>query len=112
MGHKLFVGRLSWDTTEETLAGAFREFGGVEEARVIVDRDTGRPKGFGFVTMDTQEAADVAMSALDGSQLDGRTIAVTEAKERRSDRSGRPASEGGGPGEVIVVHRAHRTRRG
>jgi len=113
LGRKLFVGRLSWDTTDDTLAGAFREFGEVEEAKVVMDRDTGRSKGFGFVTMDTQEAADVAMGALNDSRLDGRSIAVTEANERRSDRADNTSSSSdrsSGPVEVIVRRARGRTR--
>lgn len=111
MNRKLFVGSLSWHTTDQTLAGHFRDFGEVEEARVITDRDTGQSRGFGFVTLDTEEAAQVAMEALDGSRLDGREIVVNEAKERRSDRpertmrTDRPGRNDRSHGEVEIVRR-------
>jgi len=89
MGKKLFVGGLSWGTTDEGMRGAFEKFGAVEDAKVIMDRETGRSRGFGFVTFSDDDAAMSAMRALDGSQLDGRTIKVNEAQEKpRGDRGG------------------------
>lgn len=90
MGNKLYVGGLSWDTTDESLNNAFSTHGEVTEVAVIKDRDTGRSRGFGFVTMADQSGAKAAMSALDGTDLDGRSIKVNEAKERstRDDRGG------------------------
>ena len=82
MSKKLFVGNLSWGTDDQSLRNTFESFGEVEEAIVISDRDTGRSRGFGFVTFADGEAADTAISALDGSDLDGRPIKVNEAKER------------------------------
>lgn len=111
MSRKLFVGSLSWHTSDQTLAGHFREFGQVEEAKVVLDRETGKSRGFGFVTMDTTEAAGVALNALDGSSLDGRSITVSAANERRSDRpepreaSSSRRSDQGAPGEVEVYHK-------
>lgn len=93
MGTKLFVGNLSWNTTDSTLYEAFSQFGEVTEARVITDRDTGRSRGFGFVTFADQAASEKATSALDGTELDGRQIRVNEAQDRRDNRSG-----GGGGG--------------
>lgn len=90
---KLFIGALSWNTDSMTLGKAFEKFGAVREAKVITDRDTGRSKGFGFVTFETKEAATAAIVAMDGSSLDGRTIRVTQAEEKP-----RPAFGGGGGG--------------
>lgn len=88
MGNKLYVGGLSWDTTDESLRNAFSKHGEVSEVAVIMDRDTGRSRGFGFVTMADEAGAKNAMSGLDGTELDGRAIKVNEAKERspRGDR--------------------------
>ena len=89
MSKKLFVGGLSWGTDDASLRTAFESFGNVSEAKVINDRDTGRSRGFGFVTMDDESEADQAVSAMDGSQLDGRAIRVNEAQARapRNDRN-------------------------
>ncbi len=92
MGNKLYVGNLSYDTTEADLRSAF-EAGGrsVSDVAVIMDRDTGRPRGFGFVTMGSPADAQAALS-LDGSMLQGRTIKVNEAQ----DRGGGGGGGGGG----------------
>ncbi|RMD80443.1 MAG: RNA-binding protein [Lentisphaerae bacterium] len=85
---KLFVGGLSFQTTEQSLRSAFEQCGEVTESRIITDRETGRSRGFGFVTFaDSADAAE-ARSSLNGTELDGRTITVDEAKERRNDRQG------------------------
>ena len=86
MSKKLFVGSLSWDTNEEGLRNAFDGHGAISEAVVISDRDTGRSRGFGFVTFEDDEAADKAVAALNGTELDGRTIKVdvAQAKQRSS----------------------------
>ncbi len=88
---KLFVGSLSWDTTDQSLREAFEKFGEVVEAKVITERDSGRSRGFGFVTFTDDEAGRNAISEMDGAELDGRTIRVDEARERkpRDDRSDR-----------------------
>ncbi len=98
MAKKLFVGSLSWNTREDGLRDAFSNFGEVTDAVVITDRDTGRSRGFGFVTFEDDEAAEEAMAALDGTELDGRTIRVNEAKERapREGGGGRRGGYGGG----------------
>ncbi len=90
MSNKLFVGGLSWGTDDQKLAAAFETYGSVTEAKVISDRDTGRSRGFGFVTYDAAEAATAAIAALDGTELDGRTIRVNlaEDKPRRDSRGG------------------------
>ena len=86
MSNKLFVGGLSWDTSDQSLAVAFGRLGQVTEAKVITDRDSGRSRGFGFVTFESASDAKQAIAELDGSELDGRTIRVNEAenKPRRS----------------------------
>ena len=88
MSKKLFVGGLSWDTTDQSLASAFSVHGDVTEAKVVTDRDTGRSRGFGFVTFAEAGDAQAAIQNMDSSQLDGRSIRVSEANERprRQDR--------------------------
>ena len=92
MSKKLFVGSLSWDTTDDGLTQAFSQFGEISEAKVIMDRDSGRSRGFGFVTFDDGAAADKAIAEMDGKELDGRTIKVNEAQEKK------PRGGGGGGG--------------
>ncbi len=84
MAKKLFVGNLSWNTRDESLFEAFAQFGEVTDAKVITDRETGRSRGFGFVTFADEQAGQDAMSAMDGQELDGRPIRVNEAQERRN----------------------------
>jgi len=90
MSSKLFVGGLSWDTSDQSLAEAFQPFGAVTEAKVITDRDTGRSRGFGFVTFEAPADSEKSIAAMDGSTLDGREIRVNvaEAKQRGGGRSG------------------------
>ncbi len=99
MGRKLFVGNLSFETTDEDLKEAFSKAGTCETAAVVKDRMTGRSRGFGFVEMGSDDEARSAISALDGKELRGRNISVSEARERSEGRSGpRPgASRGFGP---------------
>lgn len=82
MSKKLFVGSLSWSTDDAGLRSAFERFGDVLDAKVITDRETGRSRGFGFVTFAEDAAADEAMNQMNGAELDGRTINVNEARER------------------------------
>lgn len=91
MGKKLFVGGLSWGTDDEGLRSAFAKFGNIDEAKVISDRETGRSRGFGFITFSSDSDAMSAMQEMDGKELDGRAIKVNEAQER-------PAGGGGGGG--------------
>ena len=95
MAKKLYVGNLSYGTTDSDLQGMFEEFGTVQSAQVIMDRDTGRSKGFGFVEMSSDQEAQAAINALNGQDVDGRSLTVNEAKPRE-DRGGR--SGGGGRG--------------
>ncbi len=83
MAKKLFVGGLSWDTTDDGLRQAFASHGEIAEATVITDRDTGRSRGFGFVTFAQDEDGKKAISKMDGTSLDGKTIKVNEAQEKR-----------------------------
>jgi len=95
MSKKLFVGSLSWNTDDHGLQEAFAAFGEVTEAKVITDRDSGRSRGFGFVTFADDDAGEKAIAALNGSQLDGRTIRVDTASERRRDGGGGGGGGGG-----------------
>jgi cold-inducible RNA-binding protein len=97
MSKKLFVGGLSWGTTDEGLHGAFSRFGEIVEAKVITDRETGRSRGFGFVTFANDEGAVTAINEMNGTELDGRTIKVNEAEDK-GFRAGRGAGGGGGGG--------------
>jgi RNA recognition motif-containing protein len=82
MTQNLFVGNLSYDTTEDTLRTLFAEFGQIESARLITDRYTGRSKGFAFVEMSTEQAAEEAVGGLNSRQVDGREIKVEKANPR------------------------------
>jgi cold-inducible RNA-binding protein len=95
---KLFVGNLSFNTTENDLQDTFAAHGGVLEAKLMTDRETGRPRGFGFVTMSTPEEAQAASNALNGKSLDGRALTVNIARPRE-ERSGGGRGFGGGRGE-------------
>ena len=90
MSKKLFVGSLSWGVNDDSLRDAFGVHGEISEAVVISDRDTGRSRGFGFVTFEDDDAADKAVAALNGTELDGRTmrVDVAQAKERKSGGGG------------------------
>ena len=96
MSNKLFVGGLSWGTDDDALRDAFAEFGDVVDAKVITDRETGRSRGFGFVTFASAAEAKAAISSMDGATLDGRTINVNEAQDRRDDGGGSRGGDRGG----------------
>lgn len=103
MSSKLFVGGLAYGTDDNNLKEAFSEFGDVTEARVIVDRETGRSRGFGFVNFTSEESAEGARKAMDGQELQGRNIRVSVANDRPSYGGGggggfRGYSGGGGGG--------------
>ncbi len=87
----MFVGNLSFNTTQNDLQDAFSAHGTVTEVNLMMDRETGRPRGFGFVTMSTAEEAQNAIAALNGKQMDGRDLTVNVAKPREE----RPAGGGG-----------------
>jgi len=88
MGKKLYVGNLSFACTDDDLRELFEAYGKVESARVVMDREKGRSKGFGFVEMSSDDEAKAAISQLDGKELDGRAIIVNEARPRE-DRPAR-----------------------
>ena len=96
---KLFVGNLSFNTTDDGLRAAFEAHGAVSSATVIMDRMTNRSRGFGFVEMDNRDEAMAAMRALDGASLDGRPLTVNEAQDRPARSGGdRGGNRGGGGG--------------
>ena len=97
MGLKLYVGNLGYDVTDADLSTMFAPHGTVGSAQVIIERDTGRSKGFGFVEMGTNEEAKAAISALDGREVSGRALKVNEAKPKEP-RSGGGGGYGGGGG--------------
>jgi RNA recognition motif-containing protein len=99
MGNRLYVGNLSFQTTEATLREAFERDGRkVVEVKLVTDRDTGQPRGFGFVEMSSAAEAQAAIQAWDGQALDGRTLKVNEAQERSAGGGGRGGYGGGGRG--------------
>jgi RNA recognition motif-containing protein len=105
MGTKLYVGNLSYNTTEETLRAAFAADGReVSSVQIVTDRATGQPRGFAFVEMGKPADAEAAIGALDGRELDGRALKVSEARERTNSgfgggaRGGRGGGGGGGGG--------------
>ena len=91
MGNRLYVGNLSFNTGSDALRDAFAKFGEVTDVHLVTDRQTGQPRGFGFVTMGTSAAAQAAIAGMNGSNLDGRALRVNEAEDR-------PARGGGGGG--------------
>jgi RNA recognition motif-containing protein len=97
MGKKLYVGNLSYETTNADLEQMFGAFGSVQSAQVIMDRDTGRSKGFGFVEMSSDAEAQDAIAGLSGKSVGGRNLTVNEAKPRE-DRGGGGGGGGGGRG--------------
>src|SRR5213080_1501459 len=109
MSTKLFVGNLSFNTTENQLQDMFAAHGNVIEVDLIMDKFTGRPRGFAFVTMESKEAADAAVQALNGKSIDGRALTVNEARPRE-ERSG--GGGGGGRGYDRGGHGGGRGDRG
>lgn len=97
MGKKLYVGNLTYRVSEADLEGVFAEFGTVQSAQIIQDRETGRSKGFGFVEMSTDEEAQAAIAGLHQREWDGRQLTVNEAKPRE-ERGGGGGGYGGGRG--------------
>ena len=94
MGNKLYVGNLAYSVRDESLQQAFGEFGAVTSAKVMMDRETGRSKGFGFVEMGSDAEAQAAINGMNGQALDGRPLVVNEARPREE----RPGGFGGGGG--------------
>jgi len=98
MGTKLFVGGLSWDTDDAGLRAAFAPFGEIVEAKVVLDRDTGRSRGFGFVSFQDEASAEAARSKMNGQMLDGRSLKVDVAAEKSGGGRGGFGGGGGGGG--------------
>ncbi|MBO6935460.1 MAG: RNA-binding protein [Deltaproteobacteria bacterium] len=98
MSKKLFVGSLAWATDDQGLRAAFERFGEVTDAKVITERDTGRSRGFGFVTFAEDADADRAMEEMNGADIDGRSVNVNEARERSPRGGGRGGGGGYGGG--------------
>ena len=94
MGNRLYVGNLSFDTTEGSLRDAFSAIGEVTDVHLVMDRESGRPRGFGFVTMASAQIAADVIARMNGTVLDGRALRVDEAQERQRSGGG-----GGGGGE-------------
>jgi len=95
---KLFIGGLAWHTTDDTLREGFAQYGTVEEAVVVKDRDTNRSRGFGFVRFSSKDEADKALSELNNTEFDGRTIRVDHATDRSAGGGGGGGGRGGGGG--------------
>jgi len=98
MGKKLYVGNLTYEVTDSVLEQMFAAHGTVQSAQVVMDRDTGRSKGFGFVEMSSDQEAQAAITALNGQQVGGRTLTVNEARPRE-DRGGGRGGFGGSRGD-------------
>ena len=98
MGKKLYVGNLPFSATDQILSETFAQCGTVESAKIITDRDSGRSKGFGFVEMSSDEEAQAAIAALNGQEVDGRTLTVNEAKPKEDRPRGGGGGYGGGGG--------------
>ncbi len=92
----IYVGNLSFDTSERELEAAFATYGAVTSARIATDRDTNRPRGFGFVEMSNQTEAEAAIAGLNGTDLQGRTLTVNEARPREDRGGGGRRPNGGG----------------
>ena len=100
MGNRLYVGNLSFNTGSDALRDAFAKYGDVTDVHLVTDRQTGQPRGFGFVTMGTAAAAQSAIAGMNGQALDGRVLRVNEAEERQGGggRGGGGFGGGGGGG--------------
>jgi cold-inducible RNA-binding protein len=99
MGKKLYVGNLSYDVTDSSLQTMFEAYGSVRSAQIIMDRDTNRSKGFGFVEMENDQEAQAAIAGLNGQESGGRSLTVNEARPKENGgRSGGGGNRGGGYG--------------
>ena len=98
MGTKVFVGGLAWATTDASLRGAFEACGSIVESKVVTDRDTGKSRGFGFVTFADDAACKKAIETMNGAMVDGRAIRVNEAENKPRESAGNWGGGGGGGG--------------
>jgi RNA recognition motif-containing protein len=98
MGKKLYVGNLAYTMSDSDLEKLFQEHGSVQSAQIIMDRDTGRSKGFGFVEMGSDQEAQAAIAALNGKEVEGRALTVNEARPKTEGGGGRGGYGGGGGG--------------
>lgn len=99
MGTRIYIGNMSWDTTEDTLRAALTNGGrNVKDVHIVMDRETGRPRGFAFAEFTTEAEAQSAIQELDGQNLDGRNLKVNEAQERQNRGGGGGGHRGGGGG--------------
>ena len=98
MGKRLYVGNLPFSATEDSMKEAFSQFGTVESVTLIMDNDSGQSKGFGFLELATQQEADNAIAKMNGHEMDGRTLKVSEAKPKADRDSGPRRSQVGGFG--------------
>ncbi|MFT3700139.1 MAG: RNA-binding protein [Kofleriaceae bacterium] len=98
MNTRLYVGNLSFNTTADGVRAAFEQFGTVSDVHLVTDRETGRARGFGFVTMGSPEEAAKAIQGMDGKSVDGRALRVNEAEERQQRGGGGGGHRGGGGG--------------
>lgn len=108
MSNRIYVGNLSFQSTAETVRAAFAQFGVVSDVHLVSDRQTGQSRGFAFVTMGSDQEAQKAIAAMNGTDLDGRTLRVNEAEERPARRGG---GGGGGGGGDYGARRDDRGRR-
>ncbi len=106
MGTRLYVGNLSFNTSSDTLRAEFSKHGDVTDVHVVMDRETGRPRGFAFVTMGSEASASKAISEVNGAMLDGRPLRVNEAEDRRVPADPVPA-----PPVLLGRHLAHPRQR-
>jgi len=99
MGNRLYVGNLSFHTSSDGVRDAFSRYGDVTDVHLVMDRTTGQPRGFGFVTMGTDAQAQAAIAGMNGSSLDGRDLRINEAEERSAGGGGRGGGGFGGGGK-------------
>ena len=91
---KLYIGGINYDTADDALKAHFEQAGAVEEAQIIIDKRTGRSKGFGFVTMETEDGAQKTVEMFNGKEFEGRTLTVNEARPQKQRFGGRDSNEG------------------
>ena len=99
MGNRLYVGNLSFNTDSAAVRTAFEQYGAVSDVHLVTDRESGQPRGFGFVTMGTSESAQAAIAGMNGQSLDGRALRVNEAEDRPASGGSRGGFGGGGGGK-------------